>query len=49
MVIMTLIDYFTRDKIDAKLEAEAKELARVEPLKFWKNYQLTGEADSGAA
>jgi hypothetical protein len=49
MVIMTLIDAFTRDKFDAKLVAEAKELARIEPLKFWKNYQLTGEADNGAA
>jgi hypothetical protein len=43
MVTMNLIDSFMLDKFDSALVAEAKEKARVEPLKFWKNYQLNGE------
>lgn len=37
---MNLIDAFTQDKFDAALVAQAKEAARVEPIKFWKTYQL---------
>jgi len=43
---MTLIDAFTRDKFDAKLVAQAKELERLQPLKFWKAYQA-GRGDIG--
>lgn len=36
---VTLIDAFTRDKFDANVVAQAKEKARLEPLKFWKVYR----------
>lgn len=37
---MNLIDTFTQDSFDLVRVAEAKELARVEPRSFWKNYQI---------
>ncbi len=45
MVIMTLIDAFTRDKFDGGLVAQAKEAARAEPTAFWRSYQIGGEHD----
>ena len=38
---MNLIDRFTVDKFDADLVAEAKQRAKVEPLKFWASYTLS--------
>lgn len=38
---MNLIDRFTTDKFDAKLVADAKARAKVEPLKFWASYTLS--------
>lgn len=38
---MSLIDRFTADKFDAGVVAAAKELARLEPLKFWASYTLS--------
>lgn len=40
---ISLIDRFTADRFDAKLLASAKERARVEPLKFWADYTLSGQ------
>ena len=38
---MNLIDRFTADKFDARLVADAKARAKVEPLKFWASYTLS--------
>jgi hypothetical protein len=38
---MNLIDRFTADKFDAQLVADAKALAKAEPLKFWASYTLS--------
>ena len=47
---MTLIDAFTRDKFDAAPVAQAKEQARLQPLKFWKAYQAgRGDSQQGVA
>ena len=36
--LQSLIDAFTNEKFEPSLVDEARERARVEPLKFWKNY-----------
>jgi hypothetical protein len=40
MVLMTLIDAFTADKFDGAVVAKAKEAARLEPIAFWRSYQM---------
>lgn len=40
---MNLIDRFTTDKFPAKLVADAKERAKVQPLKFWAAYTLSSQ------
>ena len=39
---MNLIDTFAQDKFDQTLVAEAKETARINPINFWKSYQVQG-------
>lgn len=48
LVMMTLIDSFTLDKFDSLLVGEAKAEARLNPIKFWKSYQL-GEGGTSNA
>jgi hypothetical protein len=50
MMTTGLIDNFTLDKFDPALVAEAKEAARIDPLKFWRSYQIQeGLDDNGTA
>lgn len=42
LMLRTQIDAFTLDKFDEALVEEAKEEARVRPLRFWSQYERTG-------
>lgn len=48
LLLRTQIDAFTLDKFDEALVEEAKEAARVRPLKFWSQYtRMAGRTHAG--
>lgn len=46
--VLAQIDAFTLSNFDQRIVEDAKALARVEPHKFWKNYQMQAEAQQNA-
>ncbi|NIA54761.1 hypothetical protein HAV22_14070 [Massilia sp. TW-1] len=42
--ILDLIDSFTVEKFDSEILSKAKTKAKVDPIKFWKTYQIAGES-----
>jgi hypothetical protein len=45
VMLMGLIDKFTREKFNPELVASAKDAARINPLKFWKSCQIEAGND----
>lgn len=46
--VLAQIDAFTLSNFDRRIVEDAKALARVEPHRFWKNYQMQAEAQQNA-